>query len=180
MIVFRWHRRLNVADITLTAVKLCVNETGIVLPAGPNRVGLNDYSRYVLHWRVLGLKQWKFYGDRSPPSSSGIVFDSGDFDYRVYESKEKTLATSSIGAYAPLKHPDRFFINGQWDAPSSASKIDVVNCVTEEVFLRVAEAQEADVNRAVAAARATFDRGPWPRMSHAERAKYLRAIAKEI
>jgi aldehyde dehydrogenase (NAD+) len=90
------------------------------------------------------------------------------------------LATSSIGAYAPVKHPDRFFINGQWDAPSGASKIDVVNCATEEVFFRVAEAQEADVNRAVAAARAAFDRGAWPRMSHSERAVYLKAIAHEL
>jgi aldehyde dehydrogenase (NAD+) len=90
------------------------------------------------------------------------------------------MATSSIGAYAPVKHPDRFFINGQWNAPSSASKIDVVNCATEEVFFRVAEAQEADVNSAVAAARAAFDRGPWPRMSHSERAGYLRAIAHEL
>jgi acyl-CoA reductase-like NAD-dependent aldehyde dehydrogenase len=79
-----------------------------------------------------------------------------------------------------LEHPDRFFINGEWAKPSSSSMIDVINSGTEEVFLRVAEAQEADVNRAVAAARAAFDKGPWPRMSHAERAKYLRAIAQEI
>lgn len=81
---------------------------------------------------------------------------------------------------SPVKHPDQFFINGQWAAPSSASKIEVINCATEEVFLRVAEAQEAEVNRAVAAARAAFDRGPWPRMSHAERAGYLKAIAREL
>jgi acyl-CoA reductase-like NAD-dependent aldehyde dehydrogenase len=81
---------------------------------------------------------------------------------------------------SPVKHPDRFFIDGQWAAPSTASGIDVINCATEKVFLRVAEAQEADVNRAVAAARAAFDRGPWPRMSHAERAGYLTAIAREL
>jgi aldehyde dehydrogenase (NAD+) len=81
---------------------------------------------------------------------------------------------------SPVKHPDRFFINGQWAAPSGASKIDVINCATEELFLRVAEAQEADVNRAVAAARAAFDWGSWPRMSHIERAGYLKAIAREL
>ena len=79
---------------------------------------------------------------------------------------------------APIKHPDRFFIDGSWAAPSSAAKIDVINSATEELFVRVAEAQTADVERAVAAARQAFDRGPWPRMKHAERAKYLRAIAK--
>src|SRR5262245_63859939 len=81
---------------------------------------------------------------------------------------------------APLKHPDRFFIDGSWAAPSSASKIDVINSGTEELFARVAEAQQPDVNSAVAAARKAFDRGPWPRMKHAERAQYLRAIALEL
>ena len=81
---------------------------------------------------------------------------------------------------APIKHPDRFFIDGRWADPSSAAKIDVIDSGTEEVFARVAEAQQADVNRAVAAARQAFDRGPWPRMKHAERAKYLRVIASEM
>jgi len=83
-------------------------------------------------------------------------------------------------ASAPIKHPDRLFIDGAWTAPSSAAKIDVVNSSTEELFTRVAEAQAADVERAVAAARQAFDRGPWPRMRHAERAKYLTAIAREL
>src|SRR5262245_20312774 len=87
---------------------------------------------------------------------------------------------SASDATAPIKHPDRFFIDGAWVPPSSAAKINVVNSATEELFASVAEAQEADVRRAVAAARQAFDRGPWPRMRHAERAGYLRAIANEI
>jgi aldehyde dehydrogenase (NAD+) len=81
---------------------------------------------------------------------------------------------------APVQHPERFFIGGQWVAASSASKINVINCATEELFFAVAEAQEADVVRAVAAARAAFDSGPWPRMTHGERAGWLRAIAREF
>src|ERR1700677_2597894 len=81
---------------------------------------------------------------------------------------------------APVRYPGHFFINGEWATPSSASKIDVINCATEDVYLSVAEAQEADVIRAVAAARTAFDRGPWPHMSHRERADFLKAIAKEI
>ena len=83
-------------------------------------------------------------------------------------------------ATAAIKHPDRFFIDGSWAAASSAAKIDVINSGTEELFARVAEAQAPDVERAVAAARKAFDRGPWPRMKHAERANYLRAIASEL
>src|SRR5215469_10236275 len=81
---------------------------------------------------------------------------------------------------APIKHPDRFFIGGSWATPSTGAKIDVVNSATEELFVRVAEAQKSDIDRAVAAARQAFDRGPWPRMKHAERAAYLRAIAQEL
>jgi aldehyde dehydrogenase (NAD+) len=84
------------------------------------------------------------------------------------------------GTNAPFKNPDRLFIDGLWVTPSTAKKIDVINSGTEEIFVRVAEAQEADVKRAVAAAREAFDQGPWARLSHAERAKYLRAIAREI
>lgn len=79
-----------------------------------------------------------------------------------------------------IRHPDRMFIGGEWVKPSTDAKIDVIAPTTEELFLSVAEAQEADVNRAVAAAREAFDHGPWPRMSHAERAGYLRAIGRKI
>jgi acyl-CoA reductase-like NAD-dependent aldehyde dehydrogenase len=36
------------------------------------------------------------------------------------------------------------------------------------------------MDRAVAAARAAFDSGPWPRLTHAQRAEYLRALGKEL
>ena len=91
------------------------------------------------------------------------------------------MSTTSNPAHAAsIRHPDRFFIDGQWAAASTTSTFDVLNCATEELFLRVAEAQEADMNRAVAAARKAFDDGPWPRMSHAERAVYLKKIADEL
>src|ERR1700732_719852 len=77
----------------------------------------------------------------------------------------------------PVKSPDRFYIGGEWVTPSSADLIDVIQPATEDVWVRIAAARTADVSRAVAAARQAFDRGPWPRMTHAQRAEYLRAIA---
>ena len=76
-----------------------------------------------------------------------------------------------------IRHPEYFFIGGEWVEPSSRSRIDVRDSATEEVFLSVAEAQVEDVDRAVAAARKAFDDGPWPRMTHAERAIWLSKIA---
>jgi aldehyde dehydrogenase (NAD+) len=81
---------------------------------------------------------------------------------------------------AGLRHADRFFIGGQWVAPVSDARIDVIDSGTEELFFSVAEAQAEDISRAVAAARDAFDHGPWPRMSHAERAEYLRAIGATL
>jgi aldehyde dehydrogenase (NAD+) len=81
---------------------------------------------------------------------------------------------------APIAHPDKFFIGGSWVTPSTDSRIDVIAPATEELFLRVAEAQEMDISRAVAAAREAFDRGPWPRLSHKERASYLREMGKKL
>src|SRR6202451_1931096 len=77
---------------------------------------------------------------------------------------------------AALRHADRFFIGGEWVTPSSDAKIDVIDSDTEQVFFSVAEAQAADISRAVGAARQAFDSGPWAALSHAERAEYLRAI----
>lgn len=77
---------------------------------------------------------------------------------------------------AILGNPDRLYIDGRWVPASSQRFIDVIAPATEEIFLSVAEADESDIDRAVDAARRAFDSGPWPRMSHAERADYLRRI----
>ena len=77
----------------------------------------------------------------------------------------------------PIQHPDQLFIGGKWAQPSGTTRFDVLNSSTEELFVSVAEAQAADMSAAVAAARQAFDHGPWPRMTHAERARYMQAIA---
>jgi betaine-aldehyde dehydrogenase len=68
-----------------------------------------------------------------------------------------------------LEH-DRLFIGGEWVAPAGTGTIDVISPHTEEVIGRVPDATPADMDRAVAAARAAFDEGPWPRLDPMERA----------
>ncbi len=85
--------------------------------------------------------------------------------------------TTILPRLSHIRHPGAFFIGGEWVAPSSSATIAVMDSATEELFLTVAEAQEADINRAVAAARQAFDHGPWPKMSPGERAVYLSRIA---
>jgi aldehyde dehydrogenase (NAD+) len=79
-----------------------------------------------------------------------------------------------------VKAYDRLFIGGEWVAPASNRTIEVVNPTTEDVAGTVPEAVEADVDRAVAAARAAFDSGPWPRMSPAERAAILTKVSDAL
>lgn len=81
---------------------------------------------------------------------------------------------------APIARPGSLYLDGAWVDPSAGGRIEVIDPATEEVFVRVAEATEPDIDRAVAAARAAFDRGPWPRLSPAERAGYLRAMAAKL
>jgi acyl-CoA reductase-like NAD-dependent aldehyde dehydrogenase len=81
---------------------------------------------------------------------------------------------------APLRHPDRIFVDGAWVAPSSSTTIEVIDPTTEERYFEVPDVDADDMARAVGAARTAFDEGPWPRMTHAERADYLRALAAGI
>jgi acyl-CoA reductase-like NAD-dependent aldehyde dehydrogenase len=80
----------------------------------------------------------------------------------------------------PLRSPDRFYIDGDWVKPSTDSAFDVVDSHSEELYFRVAEAQPADMDLAIGAARRAFDHGPWPRLTHTERGEYLRAMADRL
>lgn len=72
------------------------------------------------------------------------------------------------------------FINGRWQKSLGSSKIEVVCPHSEEVIGTVPEAGVADIDAAVNAAREAFDRGPWPRLSTAERASHLRRAAANL
>jgi acyl-CoA reductase-like NAD-dependent aldehyde dehydrogenase len=64
---------------------------------------------------------------------------------------------------------DKLFIGGRWVAPAGNERIEVVSPATEQVIAQVPHASVSDVDRAVAVAREAFDRGPWPRLTPAER-----------
>src|SRR5262245_39550837 len=69
--------------------------------------------------------------------------------------------------------PGRLIINGEAVDSASGRTFTTVNPATEEVITTVAQAGPEDVDRAVAAARAAFESGPWPRMRPAERSRIL-------
>lgn len=79
-----------------------------------------------------------------------------------------------------IAHPDALFIGGEWVAPASNRRINVVSAHSEAVIASVAEAGVEDVDRAAQAARIAFDQGPWPRLSPAERAVYVRRLSDAL
>ncbi|HEX5402508.1 MAG TPA: aldehyde dehydrogenase [Pseudonocardiaceae bacterium] len=73
---------------------------------------------------------------------------------------------------------DKLFIGGKWTAPSTAEVIEVHCPATGEYVGKVPLAAKADVDAAVAAARAAFDSGPWPSTPPAERAAVIGKAVK--
>src|SRR5580698_6004963 len=84
------------------------------------------------------------------------------------------------GGSVAIRDYDRLFIGGDWVAPEGTDVIEVISPSTEEVVGRVPDGTEADIDKAVAAARTAFDRGPWPRMTPAERGAIVGKVAAQI
>lgn len=79
-----------------------------------------------------------------------------------------------------IRHTDRLWIGGIWVAAQSGRMIELVSPNSEAVIGSVAEADESDMDAAVAAARAAFDTGPWARTSPAERIAILKKMAVHL
>jgi acyl-CoA reductase-like NAD-dependent aldehyde dehydrogenase len=75
-----------------------------------------------------------------------------------------------------IPHADELFIGGRWQRPATTARRAVVNPSNENVLAELPEAAPADIDRAVAAARAAFDEGPWPALPMAERIARLRVF----
>ena len=71
-------------------------------------------------------------------------------------------------------------IDGQWQPASSSQTLPVVSPIDGQTLCTLAAAGPADVDRAVQAARRTFEQGVWSRMAPAERKKVLHRIADRI
>lgn len=103
------------------------------------------------------------------------------------EKIEKTEKRSSAFEYAPAPESRSvvdiapsygLFIDGEFTEAADGRVFKTVSPSTEEVLSEVAQAGEADVERAVKAARKAFEK--WSALPGAERAKYLFRIARII
>jgi phenylacetaldehyde dehydrogenase len=76
--------------------------------------------------------------------------------------------------------PRQLFINGQWCDAASGKTFETPNPATGETLARISEGDSEDINRAVRAARAAFDHGPWTRMTPSERGRIIWRIGDLI
>src|SRR5436853_6908959 len=73
---------------------------------------------------------------------------------------------------------DRLYVGGQWIEPVGRGTLDVIDSATETRFATIPAAEPADVDRAVAAARAAF--ATWSEASPSARGIFLRQVAEGL
>ena len=81
--------------------------------------------------------------------------------------------TTDVKTYSML-------INGEWVASKTNKTFPVYDPSTEEVIAQVPDANAEDVNRAVAAAKAAFEEGPWATTTAQERGRVLFRLADKV
>ncbi|WP_436885076.1 betaine-aldehyde dehydrogenase [Mammaliicoccus sciuri] len=74
----------------------------------------------------------------------------------------------------------RQFINGEWVEASNKATRDIVNPYNQEVVISVAEGTEEDAEKAILAARQSFEAGEWSGETTENRSRKVRAIADLI
>jgi aldehyde dehydrogenase (NAD+) len=74
----------------------------------------------------------------------------------------------------------KLLIGNKWVDSLSGKTFPTINPATGEVITQVAEADAADVDKAVGAARAAFEKGPWRKMTASQRGLLLYRLADLI
>jgi betaine-aldehyde dehydrogenase len=77
-----------------------------------------------------------------------------------------------------MNYRTQLYIDGQWLDAANGARLPVINPSSEDMLAEVAAGSAADADRAIAAAERAFP--AWGQTSGAERARYLRAIAREV
>jgi acyl-CoA reductase-like NAD-dependent aldehyde dehydrogenase len=74
---------------------------------------------------------------------------------------------------AQVSYRNQAFINGKFAAAASGKTFDCISPIDGKVLTKVAECDKEDVELAVKAARATFEKGTWSQMAPAQRKRIL-------
>ncbi len=86
----------------------------------------------------------------------------------------------SDAAQSFLNRPPALFIGGEWVKPQTDKTHPVIDPSTGQQISAIADASEADVNRAVAAARTAFDDGRWTGLPPVAREALINRLANLV
>ena len=91
------------------------------------------------------------------------------------------ISTMLVASEVEVALPElKLLINNQWVASESGRTFATVNPSTGEEICQVAEADAADVDKAVEAAREAFEHGPWRKMNASARGRLINRLADLI
>jgi phenylacetaldehyde dehydrogenase len=79
-----------------------------------------------------------------------------------------------------VSRTQKILINGKWVEAASGKTFPSYNPATGDVLARIAEGDREDIDRAVKAARAAFESGPWSKMTPSERGRLIWKIGDLI
>lgn len=96
-----------------------------------------------------------------------------------FDSARELSPAPESRSIAQIKPQYDLFINGKFEKPDSGKYFDTINPADEEVLSKVAEANAADVDKAVKAASTAYEK-VWKKMAPKERAKYIFRISRMI
>ena len=90
-----------------------------------------------------------------------------------------TALDSESTPQVPAELPSRIqhYIGGASVESVDGDTFEVIDPVTNEVYMHAAAGKKADIDRAVDAARAAFVDGPWPQLQARERSRVLHRVA---
>ena len=171
----RWTLQPNNPDLS-AAAGLLTTILGIVVAFFPAKqitsIWKYEASMFGITLGFIALAVFFFYGyshlktpDAKIASGEALLAEAGGSLCPVeYKTEVKTY---------------QMFINGEWVASKTNKTFPVYDPSTEEIIAQVPDANAEDVNRAVTAARAAFDEGPWATSTAQERGRILFRLAEK-
>lgn len=94
-----------------------------------------------------------------------------------FDSARNLAPAPESRSMAHIQPRYELFINGKFEKPESGKYFNTINPADESVLSEVADANQADVDKAVKAARKAYE-NVWKKMPGKERAKYIYRIAR--
>src|SRR6202030_1320651 len=107
-----------------------------------------------------------------------LAVNSGKGEPNMATTASARLLDQNVSSF--VSRTQKILINGKWVEAASGKTFPTYDPATGEVLSRVAEGDKEDIDRAVKAARAAFETGPWSKISPSERGRMIWKIGELI